>query len=357
MKSILLCAGTRPNFMKIAPIYHEAKAREYDIKILHTGQHHDQQMSGIFFEQLGLPEPDINLGINGLEREELLRTITQKTEEYIIKIKPKLVITVGDVNSTLACTIAAKNAKVKVAHIEAGLRSGDMEMPEEINRIETDKICDYKFCTEPDAILNLKKENLYQESKTFLVGNLMIDSLISNMPHILSTTNNFQNKYIVTTLHRPSNVDDKERLEKLLSLLNQVNKKIKVIFAIHPRTKARIEEFGLTDLIIELQTTEPLGYYEFIKLVMNAQLVLTDSGGIQEETTYLGVPCITMRSNTERPITISQGTSYLAGDDINLAKYCIELTLKDKKPREKNNIELWDGQASKRILNIFDTIL
>lgn len=361
MKSlkIILCAGTRPNFMKIAPIYHEASKRGHNVKILHTGQHYDNQLSTIFFRQLRLPSPDINLEINGLDQTDLLKEIKNRSAKYIKQEDPNLVITVGDVNSTLGCTLGAKKADSLVAHVEAGLRSRDMRMPEETNRVKTDKLSDYKFVTEPDGIINLKNENLY--TNTFLVGNFMIDSLVSNLDNIKATKlpkelNNFisNNEYAVVTLHRPSNVDDKNVLEEFLKLLIDLNQTTPILFSIHPRTLKKLKEFKLMNYLKDIYTTSPLGYFEFIKIVSNSKLVLTDSGGIQEETTYLKIPCITLRSNTERPITITKGSSYLAGEDIRLARYYAEYILKENNPIKGESIDLWDGNASKRLLDILE---
>lgn len=359
--SIILCAGTRPNFMKIAPLYHEGIKRGHNMKILHTGQHYDTNLSDIFFKELDLPTPDINLNVSGGNREQQVEEVSKKSAEYFFKNTCDLVVVVGDVNATLGCSWGAKKNMKKIAHVESGLRSFDMGMPEEVNRIETDKIADYKFCSEPDGIVNLKNEQMYSKDNTFLIGNIMIDSLISNLNKIENVVlpNNISEEigteeYVVVTFHRPSNVDNRERLTKIFELLNHLAKNIKIIFPMHPRTKGCVENFSLNGMLSNMVITEPLGYIEFMKLVKNSKFVLTDSGGIQEETSYFGIPCITMRSNTERPITLSEGTSYLAGEDIDLAQYLADYLVRKQYFNAPSNIDLWDGKTAQRIFDVLE---
>lgn len=361
---IVLCAGTRPNFMKIAPLYHEGIKRGHNMKILHTGQHYDNNLSGIFFKELGLPQPDINLEVSCNNREQQLEEIKKKSTKYFSDIDSDLIIVVGDVNSTLGCALGAKKANKKVAHVEAGLRSFDMEMPEEHNRIATDKIIDYKFVSEPDGIVNLKNVGLYNEENTFFVGNVMIDNVVAYQERIENAKpsddilNDIETrKYLVATFHRPSNVDEKDRLKSILELLDRLSKDIKIVFPMHPRTRRNIESFSLNKMLGNILVTKPLGYIEFMKLVKDSKFVLTDSGGIQEETTYFGVPCITMRANTERPITISEGTSYLAGYDISLAQFLSNYLIRREQRDNPCDIELWDGKTASRIFDVLDKIL
>lgn len=351
---ILLCAGTRPNFVKIAPIYHSAKKKGVSVDILHTGQHYDYLLNNVFFEQLQIPDPAINLEVTGSSREEVIEKIALGVSSFLNKNKYDFVITVGDVNSTLGCSIGAKRAGTSVAHVESGLRSNDKRMPEDANRVETDKICDYLFISEPDGIINLKLEGKYNTKTCFYVGNVMIDSLYNNLKEIeqIKLPKNLvfgAKSYCLVTLHRPSNVNEKLRLKRILKFLNWLSGQIKVVFPMHPRTKVSIEKFGYYELLKPLILSEPLGYFEFLHLEKYAKFIITDSGGAQEETSIFNVPCITMRANTERPVTIFNGTSFLAGEDLRLAKYYTELALANKLTK-KSNIKLWDGKTSERII-------
>jgi len=319
---IISVVGARPNFMKVAPISKQFSviSRQYSVKhlICHTGQHYDEKMSKVFFDELGLPKPDFYLGIGGGTHAEQTGRVMIEFEKVLMDGKPDLVIVVGDVNSTIACSLTAVKLGIKVAHVEAGLRSYDREMPEEINRILTDSISDYLFVSEPDGIRNLKNEGVSEE-KIFYVGNTMIDSLVNLLPKIEKSEvvrmyNLEKDSYILVTFHRPSNVDTEINLKNIVELLNRLSEHKKVVFPIHPRTKKKLEEYSLLPTLhSSLVLTDPLGYIDFISLVKNSALVITDSGGIQEETTFLGVPCITTRKTTERPITVEIGTNVLVG--------------------------------------------
>lgn len=365
---IISVVGARPNFIKVASIhraFNEFSLRNPQLSInhiiCHTGQHYDEKMSKIFFEDLELPKPDFYLGIGSGSHAEQTAKIMIEFEKILLIEKPDLVIVVGDVNSTIACSLTAVKLNIKVAHIEAGLRSFDRQMPEEINRILTDAISDYLFVTEKSGLENLKREGI-DDSKIFFVGNVMIDSLIYFLPrtknsNILSLLNVDNEKYVLATLHRPSNVDEKQQLKAIINLLNKIGEKRKVIFPVHPRTKKNIEYNSLDKSINKsVSLCEPLGYIDFITLVKNAELIITDSGGIQEESTYLGVQCITLRDSTERPITCEIGTNQLLGDDLNKAFESV-LKILTGKIKKGNIPELWDGKAAERIVNILAGIV
>ena len=359
MLKIINVAGIRPNFIKIAPLVNEiSKHPEIRQILVHTGQHYDEEMSKFFFDDLQIPKPDINLGVGSASDATQTAKIMLEFEKILLKEKPDLVVVVGDVNSTLAASLAAAKCKVKVAHVEAGLRSFDRNMPEELNRIITDHIADFLFTTEESANKNLINEGIGKDS-IFFVGNAMIDSLLSHkekskQSKILPKLKLEKNNYAVLTLHRPSNVDNKESLGHVLDILNEIQKKIKIAFPVHPRTLKNINNFKLNDKLKSqknLIITEPLGYLDFLNLISNSKFVLTDSGGIQEETTVLGVPCITMRNNTERPVTVTQGTNVLVSTDktkiIETSNKLIKgVNFKPKIP------QFWDGKASKRIVEI-----
>ncbi len=355
---ILSVVGTRPNFIKIAPLIKEIK-KHPEIKhvLVHTGQHYDKEMSKLFFEDLEIPKPDINLGIGSASDITQTAKIMLELEKVVLNEKPDLAIVVGDVNSTLAAALAAAKCKVKVAHVESGLRSFDRTMPEELNRILTDHISDFLFTTEESANKNLANEGI-DKSKVFFVGNVMIDSLLShrkkaNTSKILSKLNLKKNEYAVLTLHRPSNVDDKRLLEYVIDILDKIQQKIKVVFPVHPRTLKNIHKFKLDQKLKNqknLVITEPLGYLDFLALMSNSKFVLTDSGGIQEETTVLGIPCITLRNNTERPITAEQGTNMLVSTDRDKIIGASNKLLKGTHFKAKIP-QFWDGKAAKRIVN------
>jgi len=355
MKKIISVVGARPNFMKIAPI-HFGFSRYRDCVthlICHTGQHYDEKMSKVFFDELGMPKPDFYLGIGSGSHAVQTAGVMVSFEKILLDEKPDLVIVAGDVNSTIACSLVAKKLHIAVAHVEAGLRSFDREMPEEINRILTDTISDLLFVTEETGLKNLKKEGIADE-KVFFTGNVMIDSLVNNSSvidasDILDKLRIRKGGYLLATIHRPSNVDKQESLSGILRLLNKYAQGRKVIFPVHPRTRSNIKAFGLeNDISPDLILTEPIGYIDFLNLVKNTTLVITDSGGIQEESTYLGVQCVTLRDNTERPVTVTTGTNHLAGTDMSKADLIISEVLGGK--IKKGTIPaLWDGKAAERI--------
>jgi UDP-N-acetylglucosamine 2-epimerase (non-hydrolysing) len=343
--------------MKIAPLIKEFQKEKINFKLIHTGQHYDYNMSKVFFDDLGIPEPDIHLNVGSASHAVQTANIMIEFEKIIIKEEPSLVVVVGDVNSTIACALVAKKLHIKIAHIEAGLRSFDMNMPEEINRLLTDQISDFLFTTEKSAALNLKREGISVD-KIFFVGNVMIDTVITNLEKakklkLLDKYNLKKNDYALITLHRPSNVDTKENLEKMLNILNFLQERVKVFFPIHPRTKKNLEKFDLENNIKDLNIvlSNPIGYLEFLNLMTNSRLILTDSGGIQEEASYLKVPILTAREGTERPITVDEGTNTIIGNDLAKAKKYIEEIIANKYKRGKN-IEKWDGQTAKRIVGI-----
>lgn len=351
---ILIVAGARPNFPKIAPIIKELKKRNIDYYLVHTGQHFDKNMSESFFSQLGIPQPNENLGINGGSHSEQTAKIMLTFEKVVLEQKPDYVLVVGDVNSTLACSLVAKKEGIKVIHVEAGLRSFDETMPEEINRILVDRISDLLFVTEQSGVDNLIKEGI-SEDKIKFVGHVMIDTLSQNLEKIKNHSQTIINEtepHCVVTLHRPSNVDNKEQLEKILTIFLNLQEKIKIVWPIHPRLKKKVEEFGLNEKFSQLNKiifTEPLDYLTFMKLVLTSKFIITDSGGIQEETTWLKIPCLTLRENTERPSTIVEGTNTLIGNDFKLLNEKIEEILQNKY-KEGNIPKYWDGKASERIV-------
>lgn len=354
---IYLVAGARPNFIKIAPLIQQLKIKNINYKFIHTGQHYDYNMSSIFFEDLEIPEPDIYLNVGSASHAVQTAKIMIEFEKVLLEDKPSIVIVVGDVNSTLACALVAKKLFIKVAHIEAGLRSFDQRMPEEINRILTDQISDYLFTTEKNAEINLKREGIDSE-KIFFVGNIMIDNLIMNLDkakklEFIKKSNLQVNSYALITIHRPSNVDKKEDLEKVINILNYLQKKLKIVFPIHPRTRKNIEKFKLMDKIKtdNMILSEPVGYLEFLNLMFNSKLILTDSGGIQEEASFLKIPVLTLRENTERPVTIKKGTNTIIGKDFEKAKKYINKILSGRY-KKGQDIEKWDGQTSERIIDI-----
>ncbi len=352
---IHLIAAARPNFMKIAPLWHALKKEDWAIPVIvHTGQHYDLNMSDVFFQDLGLSEPDIHLGVGSGSHAEQTAQVMIAYEKVLLEKQPDLVIVVGDVNSTVAATLTAAKMGIKVAHLEAGLRSFDRTMPEEINRMVTDVLADILWTPSPDGDENLIQEGV-SPNKIHRVGNIMIDSLEMLRDKIESQAafREFglkQNDYVLVTLHRPSNVDDPAILNELCQLLNRVSQKIPVIFPVHPRTRKNLEQNNLTPLLNDapgLHLLEPLNYIRFMNLVFNCRFVITDSGGIQEETTHLGIPCLTMRPNTERPITISQGTNRLCRlEDIEKEIQ----TILSEKAALKKEIELWDGKTAGRVV-------
>jgi UDP-N-acetylglucosamine 2-epimerase (non-hydrolysing) len=344
--------------MKVAPIVREMKRREKDFLplVVHTGQHYDPLMSDSFFADLQLPKPDVYLGVGSASHSVQTAKIMIEFEPVVLEQKPDWVLVVGDVNSTIACSLVCSKLGVKVAHVEAGLRSRDRTMPEEINRILTDAISDLLFTTSQDADENLRSEGI-PAGKIRFVGNVMIDSLLQSLKlaeksRVREDLTLDEKSYAVLTLHRPSNVDNKEMLEGLLVALESIGERIPVIFPAHPRTRARIAEFGLSGRISpsRIRLIEPLGYLDFLRLYSGARFVLTDSGGLQEETTALGIPCLTLRENTERPITITLGTNRLVGTDPEkIKKAAFEILSGPSSSQDKKIPPLWDGHAAERI--------
>ena len=358
MKKIISVVGARPNFMKVAPIHRAFQKYKDSVQhlICHTGQHYDERMSKVFFDDLELPKPDFYLGVGSGSHAEQTAKVMMEFEKVLLQEKPDMILVVGDVNSTIACSLTAAKLHIKVVHVEAGLRSFDRKMPEEVNRVLTDAISDYLFVTEKSGLENLEHEGV-DGSKVFFVGNVMIDSLVyyldkTNGRTVLKDYGLEPQNYILVTLHRPSNVDSKEQLTKLIAMLERLSGERKVIFPIHPRTRKNIAEYNLLDeQNSNLILTDPIGYIDFLTLTKNAELILTDSGGIQEESTYLGVQCITLRTSTERPVTVEVGTNQLLGNDLNKAEQAALEVLNGKK-KEGQIPELWDGKAAERIVSI-----
>lgn len=355
---IISVVGTRPNFIKVAPLCRafEKYAGSIQHLLCHTGQHSDAMMSDVFFKDLGMPAPDFFLGINNGSHGEITGRIIIEFEKILIQEKPDLVIVVGDVNSTMACAVAAVKLGIKTAHVESGLRSGDRTMPEEINRLITDAIADYLFVTEKSGLVNLSREGVLS-SKVFMTGNVMIDSLVYLQDKVAASQiheelNLNRNEYILVTFHRPSNVDTRENLQSLIAFLNDVSGKLPVLFPIHPRTMKNIKAFGLDSLVAPgVKMIEPLGYLDFQSLVRFARIVITDSGGIQEETTFLGVQCLTVRENTERPVTVDVGTNQLCGTNLEYVTGKVHDILQGRSIQGRIP-DLWDGKAAERIVKI-----
>jgi len=345
--------GARPNFMKAAPVYRALK--EYSAveqKIVHTGQHYDPNMSDVFFQQLSIPAPDINLQVGSGSHAQQTAEIISRFESVVLKEKPDLVLVYGDVNSTVAAALVCAKLGVKIGHVEAGLRSFDRTMPEEINRLVTDQLADILFTPSVDGDQNLAREGV-DASKIHMVGNVMIDTLIRMLPEATRQLPvNLPERFILVTLHRPSNVDDPDWLARAYCMLSEVSREMPVLFPIHPRTRQRLASLEAKgDEAKELKLMDPLSYLEFLGLQSRATAVVTDSGGLQEETTYLGVPCITLRENTERPVTVDVGTNVLVGRDLNKMREVLDHILTGK--QKKGGVPpLWDGHASERIAKI-----
>jgi UDP-N-acetylglucosamine 2-epimerase (non-hydrolysing) len=350
---VLHVVGARPNFMKAAPVLH-ALSRRPGVRqtLVHTGQHYDSNMSDVFFTELGIPAPDVNLNVGSGSNAQQTAEIMSRFEPVILERKPDVVLVYGDVNSTVAAALVASKLGICVGHVEAGLRSFDWTMPEEINRVVTDRLANVLFTPSEDGDANLLREGVPQ-SRIYRVGNVMIDSLVRLLPAARRLpANGYPERYALVTLHRPSNVDDLVTLARILNTLAEVNREIPVVFPIHPRTRARIVAAGIN--VEGLHIAEPLPYIEFLSLQMRATVVITDSGGIQEETTYLGVPCLTVRNNTERPITVTVGTNVLVGQEMDTLNTEIAKVISgDAKRGEKP--PLWDGQASERIADVLLT--
>ena len=357
MNHITIIAGARPNFMKVAPIIHEIKKRkaeggDINYSLVHTGQHYDKKMSGDFFEQLNIPEPDANLNAGGGTQAEQTGAIMIRFEEYLLNNPTDLVLVVGDVTSTMACAITAQKLHVKVAHVEAGIRSNDWSMPEEINRLVTDAITNYFFTTSDVANANLKEAG-YCDDQIFFVGNCMIDTLLANRPRFIQPSiweelGLNERGYIMMTLHRPANVDEGAKLKELMDEIIINTQDIPLVFPVHPRTKKMLNELGIEHE--KLHMIDPMSYLEFNYLVERCFAVVTDSGGITEETTVMGVPCLTLRDNTERPETITVGTNELIGTDPKNIAPAMK-TLFSGKWKKGGVPEMWDGNTAKRIVN------
>ena len=350
-------AGARPNFMKVAPVM--AALRPYtDIEqvLVHTGQHYDHGMSKVFFDDLGLPRPDYNLGVGSAPRVEQMAEIMSDFEPLCAELDPDVVTVVGDVNSTVACALVAADRGVTVAHVEAGLRSFDSSMPEEVNRVITDRLSDLLFTTEASANENLRREGI-TEDRIHFVGNVMIDSLLEHRERAraLRTSERFDvepNAYALVTLHRPSNVDERDALESIVHALAHLATELPVLFPVHPRTRQRLDGFDLLPLLGGVRLLDPLGYLEFLGLMDMARVVLTDSGGIQEETTALGVQCLTLRHNTERPVTIEQGTNRLVELNVDSIVRAALYSVNGGWKCRQSLPELWDGKAGQRIARV-----
>lgn len=358
-KDVVLVAGARPNFMKLAPLLRELDRRgQLRATLVHTGQHYGHQMSEVFFEQLGMPRPDVHLEVGSASHGVQTAKIMAAFEDYLTTrpAPPHGVVVVGDVNSTMACALVAVKLGVPVAHVEAGLRSFDRSMPEEINRVVTDAISDLLLVSEPAGLDNLAREGV-PAARVRYCGNVMIDSLVDQLPaaRALQVPAQFgvrRGAYAIATLHRPSNVDAPDRLRELIAFLLRVGTELPVVFPVHPRTDKVLRELGLHSALAlggRVRLIPPLGYREFLGLMDGARLVVTDSGGIQEETTYLGIPCVTLRANTERPITVTRGTNTLAGDDLERAwGICAAALHRTAAPARP--IEGWDGHAAARVV-------
>ena len=362
-KNILIVVGTRPNFIKVTQFKRIVRSYEnLDLKIVHTGQHYDGKMADVFFEQFQLT-PDYFLNIAQGSPNSQIAEIMVKLEDLVItKFTPDLLIVVGDVNSTLAAAITANKMGIKLAHLESGLRSYDNTMPEEHNRILTDKLTDLFFVTEPSGYENLKTDQI-SDNRILFSGNTMIDTLVAfsaqiETANILNVLNLEKHKYILMTMHRPATVDDKEGLKKLYELVEFVSLKYKVVFPIHPRTLKKIEEYGLKDSFVNnknLILTDPLDYFAFQKLIKYSKFILTDSGGIQEESTFVGIPCLTLRPNTERPVTVTEGTNTLAPFELKIIKDYIT-QIEDGIYKKGTVPKFWDGKSTERIIEFISKV-
>ncbi|MHA7131909.1 non-hydrolyzing UDP-N-acetylglucosamine 2-epimerase [Algoriphagus namhaensis] len=358
MPKFTLVAGARPNFMKIAPMIHAFQRAKktnpkLDFRLVHTGQHYDKKMSGDFFDQLNIPAPNANLGGGGGTQAEQTASIMVAFEKELMENRPDLVLVVGDVTSTLACSIAAKKLQIDVAHVEGGIRSGDLSMPEEINRMVTDSITDHFFTTSEIANENLRKAGV-AEQKIHFVGNTMIDTLKAQMPRFRQPEGDLfdslkKREYFVMTMHRPANVDQEQQLKAMIEAILEGTEGLPIIFPVHPRTAKNLQHLGIA--APNLHMTEPLGYLEFNYLVKNAKGVITDSGGITEEASVMNVPCITLRDNTERAETIHLGTNELVGTDPKKLKPYLEKIMRGEW-KEYQGIPLWDGKTAERIVKI-----
>ncbi|MBN8610208.1 MAG: UDP-N-acetylglucosamine 2-epimerase (non-hydrolyzing) [Deltaproteobacteria bacterium] len=365
MKPLILhVVGARPNFMKIAPVMRAVERAGFaDVALVHTGQHYDAAMSDVFFTDLGMPRPDHFLGVGSGSHAEQTAKVMIEIEKVLLEKKPALVVVAGDVNSTMAAAIDCAKLRIPCAHVESGLRSHDWAMPEEVNRVVTDRLCEILLTPSRDGDGNLLREGTPKE-RIFFVGNTMIDSLLQHLPRARATSTLADlglasRGYAVLTLHRPSNVDDPAVFARLLDGIETVERALPIVFPVHPRTRKQLETFGLGPRLAAmkgLRLVDPLGYLEFLALTSQARLVLTDSGGIQEETTALSVPCLTLRENTERPVTITEGTNVLCGTDPAVIRREADRALATE-IRDGRVPELWDGRASERIAEVFRVFL
>jgi len=348
--NIFHIVGARPNFMKVAPVLNALKGRKsVEQTLIHTGQHYDANMSDVFFQQLGIPAPDVNLAVGSGTHAKQTAEIMIRLEPIVLERQPDMVLVYGDVNSTVATALVCAKLGVQIGHVEAGLRSFDRTMPEEINRLMTDQLADLLFTPSEDGDENLRREGI-PATKIFFVGNVMIDSLVRLLPLAKKTsTDSVPKRYALVTLHRPANVDDSVTLKGILESLLEVNRDLAVVFPAHPRTRKRISDFGLN--AGQLLLLDPLPYVDFLGLQSRATVVITDSGGIQEETTYLGIPCLTVRENTERPITVSMGTNVLVGRDRDKLRSELSRALVGD-PQKRTVPPLWDGHAGERIAEV-----
>jgi UDP-N-acetylglucosamine 2-epimerase (non-hydrolysing) len=351
---ILAVAGARPNFMKIAPLMWEMGRRSnVEACLVHTGQHYDERMSQLFFEELAIPRPDVNLEVGSGSHAVQTAEVMKRFESVVLQQRPDAVLVVGDVNSTIACALTAVKLGVRVAHVEAGLRSFDRTMPEEINRILTDAISEWLFVSERSGLANLRQEGVADE-KVYFVGNVMIDTLLacrqrSERSTVLEDLRLGGRPYAVLTLHRPANVDDPAVFTGLMAAVERLQRETTIVFPVHPRSRKTLAPY--VEAMPNLRHTDPLGYLDFMKLLANARLVLTDSGGIQEETTVLGVPCLTLRNNTERPVTVEQGTNRLVGlDQERIVAAALDVLANP--PCAARVPELWDGRAAERVVDV-----
>lgn len=364
--TVLSVVGARPNFMKIAPLSRAfAASTAFRPLLVHTGQHYDERMSRLFFEQLGIPRPDVNLEVGSGTHAAQTAEIMKRFEPVIVERRPDLVLVVGDVNSTVACALVAAKLGVPVAHVEAGLRSFDRTMPEEINRVVTDALSDFLFVTEPSGVENLRREGV-PDGRVHFVGNVMIDTLLANLEAARASTVLEDlalppRGYAVLTLHRPSNVDDRETFVRLFGAIRRISRDMPIAFPVHPRTRANLVRFGLLDGdgrgdLDGVRLVEPLGYLDFLRLMAESRLILTDSGGIQEEATILKVPCLTLRENTERPVTVDVGCNQLVGTDPDriLSAYRLAIAPDRAPPRTPDK---WDGHAAERIAAVLAAAL
>ncbi|MHC4223083.1 MAG: non-hydrolyzing UDP-N-acetylglucosamine 2-epimerase [Planctomycetota bacterium] len=351
---VLNVVGARPNFMKMAPLVRALEKSPIEQMLVHTGQHYDDNMSKVFFEDLGMPEPDLYLGVGSGTHAEQTARVMVEFEKVCEQVRPDLVVVVGDVNSTLACSVVASKLWIPVAHVEAGLRSFDLRMPEEINRMVTDRLSEILLTHCADGDENLLKEGTPPD-RIHRVGNIMIDSLVSSLERaeaskVLEELSLQPGKFGVVTLHRPSNVDEPDTLLGIMGILSELSEELPIIFSCHPRTKERLEDLSFQPGS-NLRILEPMGYVDFLRLYSKSRLVLTDSGGLQEETTYLQIPCVTLRENTERPVTLTEGTAVLAGSDPEKIRACAREALDG---RRGGIPDLWDGRTAPRIVKVFE---